>query len=74
MSEISPQEFGRLTAKVETLEEQVAEMRADLRAVRDMLAEARGGWKLMLAIAGFAGTAGALLSKAIVFFSQAGPK
>lgn len=74
MSDISPQEFGRLTAKVETLEEQVAEMRADLKAVRDMLSEARGGWKLMLGIAGFAGAAGAVLTKLAMFFSQAAPK
>jgi len=73
VSEIDPQDFGRLTAKVEMLEEQVAEMRADLRAVRDMLNEAKGGWKLMLAVAGFAGTAGALLSKFLVFF-QSTPK
>lgn len=70
MSTIDPQDFGRLTAKAEMLEEQVAEMRSDLRAVRDMLAEARGGWKLMLAVAGFAGTAGAILSKFVVFFSK----
>ena len=74
MSDIDPQDFGRLTAKVEMLEEQVAEMRADLRAVRDMLNEAKGGWKLMLGIAGFAGAAGALLSKFVIFFSQAAPK
>ena len=74
MSDIDPQSFGRLTAKVEMLEEQVAEMRADLRAVRDMLNEAKGGWKLMLAVAGLAGTAGAILSKFAMFFSQAAPK
>jgi hypothetical protein len=70
MNDINPHNFGRLTAKVEMLEEQVAEMRSDLRAVRDMLNEARGGWKLMLAVAGFAGTIGAGLSKFVVFFSQ----
>ena len=74
MSDIDPQEFGRLTAKVERLEMEVAEMRADLRAVRDMLSEAKGGWKLMLAVAGFAGTAGAVITKAAMFISQAGPK
>lgn len=71
MSDIDPQDFGRLTAKVEMLEEQVAEMRADLRAVRDMLNEARGGWKLMLAVAGFAGTAGALIAKFLPFLYSA---
>lgn len=71
MSDIDPQDFGRLTAKVEMLEEQVSEMRADLRAVRDMLNEARGGWKLMLGIAGFAGAAGALFAKFLPFLYSA---
>lgn len=69
MSEIDPQEFGELKARVEflissdALKTKLLEQLAnDMQAVRLQLAEARGGWKLLLALGGASGTVGAALA------------
>jgi len=63
MSEINPQEFGRLAAKVEQLEKDVAELRADVKSLIVMLEQARGGWKTLMLVGGMAGAVGAALGK-----------
>jgi hypothetical protein len=55
--------MGRHGAEITQLRGDVAEMRADLRAIRETLAEARGGWKAIMVVAGFSGTLGAALMK-----------
>jgi hypothetical protein len=67
MTVIDPQEFGRLQAQVETLIQSDAaktdllvKLANDMQAVRLQLAEARGGWRLLLAMGGAAGTVGAM--------------
>jgi hypothetical protein len=62
VSEIDPQEFGRLQATVDALESDMSEMKADVRIIRDAITEARGGWKLLLLIGGAAATVGAAVS------------
>lgn len=66
MTMIDPQEFGRLQAQVATLvisdaskTDLLVKLADDMQAVRLQLAEARGGWRLLLAIGGAAGTVGA---------------
>jgi hypothetical protein len=39
-------------ARVEERMKDIGEMRRDIRDIRDMLAQAKGGWKTMLMIAG----------------------
>ena len=69
MTTIDPQEFGRLQAQVETLiksdaskTELLVKLADDMQAVRLQLAEARGGWKLLVALGGASGTVGAGLA------------
>lgn len=72
MTTIDPQEFGRLQAQVETLiasdaskTELLQTMAADMTAIRLQLAEARGGWRLLVAMGGAAGTVGAAITWAV---------
>jgi hypothetical protein len=65
VSDIDPQEFGRLQAQVETLIESDREktellktLAADMTAVRLQLAEAKGGWRLLMAIGGASASIG----------------
>ena len=74
MAEIDPQEFGRLQAQVQQLldadkekSQLLTELAEDMRAVRLQLAEARGGWRLLLALGGMAGSAGALITWAATY-------
>lgn len=65
MSDIDPVEFGRLQAQVAALlksDEQKTELlqqlAEDMTAVRLQLAEAKGGWKLLMLLGGGAATLG----------------
>lgn len=80
-ADIDPKEFGRLQAEVEALrlgEERTAQaleaMAKSLQAIEIQLAEARGGWRTLLMVSGAAGTAGALLTKLIMWATQVAPK
>ena len=63
-------DLGRLQGEMEgvnreigDIKEHQSEMKADLRSILTTLSEARGGWKTLLLVAGFAGGMGALASK-----------
>ena len=60
-------ELGELQAEVRNVKEDVTEMKSDLRVIRDTLAQARGGWKTLLLVAGIAGVMGAAVSKLATF-------
>lgn len=77
MTESEQRTIGRLEAEIEALQHQMARQEAqnvqimtDLRDIRETLATAKGGWKTLLAVAGLAGTLGALLSKLAPFLSN----
>lgn len=50
--------------KLDALEQRCAKMEIKLDAIIKTLNEARGGWRMLILIAGIAGTAGAALTKA----------
>ena len=58
-------EIGELTAKVENLEKQTADMSADIKQMRVFMEQARGSWKTVMGIAGFAAAVGALATKLV---------
>lgn len=60
-------ELGELNAKVERLELEMREIRGDLRAVRDAVVSAHGGWKILVVLASMAGMAGAAAAKLFPF-------
>jgi hypothetical protein len=72
MSDIDPQEFGRMQAQVELLLRSDAEktellkaLAADVSAMREQMAEARGGWKLMMMLGGASAAFGGAISWAL---------
>lgn len=75
MADFDPIAFGRLQAQVENLlrsDEEKTEllktMAADMQAIRLQLAEARGGWRLLMLLGGGAATLGSGLTWAINHF------
>jgi hypothetical protein len=75
MSDIDPQEFGRLQARVEQLiasdtqkTELLAKLADDMQAVRLQLAEARGGWRLLVMLGGASSVIGACITWAAQHF------
>ena len=78
MSDIDPQEFGRLQSQVETLIASDARktilletMTTSISAIQLQLAEARGGWRLLVALGGMSATlASAVTWAAHEFFKR----
>jgi chromosome condensin MukBEF ATPase and DNA-binding subunit MukB len=60
---IDEREFGQLEARMEVLEREMKEMRADMRYVRDAISTAQGSWKTMAWVIGVSGIAGAMSAK-----------
>lgn len=61
-------QVGRHGAEIESLRREIEEMRQDVREIANTLAEARGGWKTLMLVAGIAGAVGAGLAKAGMLF------
>jgi hypothetical protein len=77
MPDVDLQEFGRLQAEVSALRRDMDrmahvldDMNQTLSEVQRELSEARGGWKTMMLLGGASATLGALVVKAVTFFSQ----
>lgn len=70
MSDEIQRDLGRLEAKVEGVVTDVSEMRADIKAIRETLAEARGGWRTLAWVSGASASFGALVVKLFPWFSS----
>jgi uncharacterized protein (DUF1786 family) len=75
MSDIDPQEFGRLQAQVETLiasdaakTKLLETMATSISAIQLQLAEASGGWKVLVMLGGASATLGSLVTWAFTHF------
>lgn len=60
-------ELGRLGATVDQIEKDVAELRKDMKEVRDIVVRAGAGWKALVAVAGFAAVLGGLAMSIITW-------
>lgn len=56
-------EIAVLKTQVAHLQSHVDEIRTDLKEIKATLAEARGGWKTLMLVAGVSSTLGAFLVK-----------
>jgi hypothetical protein len=52
-------DIGRHDAQIEALQSEVVLIRKDLDEIKRLLNESRGGWKVMMAVAGLSGAVGA---------------
>jgi hypothetical protein len=56
-------DIGRHDAQIETLQADMVLVKNDVHEIKMMLAEAKGGWRTLMAVGGFAAFVGATLSK-----------
>lgn len=78
---IDPREFGRLEGAVDSLKKEVddikvnqAAMSVKLDLVLDKLSEAKGGWRLLMALGGAAATIGGLVTWFATHTFTVGPR
>ena len=67
---MSDYEIGHLKGRVDGLEDDVKEIKADVKSILATVNQSRGGFKTLLAVSGISGTFGALLVKIIPFTSS----
>lgn len=60
---MTDREMGEHDARLKALEQQVTELRADVKSILSVLSEARGGWKTLMLVGGIAGMMGATIAK-----------
>ena len=80
MNDIDPQQFGELRAQVQMLlksdEEKTELLRAlseNVTAMRLQMAEASGGWKVLMALGTVSASLGGAVTWAITHFTGKGP-
>lgn len=61
-------DLGSHDAEIRTLKAEVHALRGDVAEIKQMLSEARGGWKTMMAVAGLSSSLGAMLSYMVTKF------
>jgi len=69
MTDDVQRDLGRMEAQITALISQVSALNAKVDAIDKTLSEARGGWRLLLLIGGFAGTVGGLVGKFLPFLN-----
>jgi len=57
---ISPREYGQLEADVRHLQASVQAMQMDIKVMRDLMEQSRGGWRMLMLLGGAASTLGAV--------------
>ncbi len=60
--------LGDHNARIDAMEEELRELRRDMREVLTMLHEAKGGYKTLMLAAGVAGSVGAVIGKFLPIF------
>lgn len=62
MSDIDPQQFGRLQAQVEVLIKTVESLDRKVDVLTAQLSEAKGGWRVLMLLGGASATVGSALT------------
>lgn len=68
MSEKIEVSVGKLEVQVERLEQDMIEMKGDVKAIRATLDETKGSWKMLLVVGGFAAAIGSFMTKIITIW------
>ena len=65
---IDMREYGRLEAEVAQLTKDMKFLKETVEAMRDMMQESKGGWKVIMMLSGISGSIGAVLSWLVTHF------
>lgn len=58
MAIIDPRDFGKLESQVTQLVKDMDEMKENVQAMRNLMEQSKGGWRVLVFLGGIAGTVG----------------
>ena len=61
MADIDPRDYGKLEATVDQLVTDVKQLKEDVRAMRDLMEQSKGGWRTLAFLGGIAGSVGGFI-------------
>lgn len=70
MAPSEARELENLSTRLTRLEQDTKEQSVILNELRDMMVAARGSWKFVMAVAGFAAAVGGLIAKFLPFWQM----
>jgi hypothetical protein len=70
MTEDVQRDLGRMEGQIAALISQVSALNSKVDAIDKTLSEARGSWRVLLLIGGFAGTVGGFVGKFLPFLTM----
>ena len=65
-------DLGKHEAEITQLKNDMQSVKADVSEIKQMLSEAKGGWKVLMLVAGGAGALGAFAQKFITLLAAVG--
>lgn len=65
MSDSVEVSVAKMEVQVQRLEQDMAELKGDVKAIRATLDRASGGWKMLIVVGGISATIGSLFTKII---------
>ena len=61
-------DLAKAEARIEIMQQEVTELRSDVRTLLNFISEAKGGWRMLMISAAVAGAVGAGLAKVFTLF------
>ena len=58
---IDPRDFGKMESQVAQLVKDMDEMKANVQAMRNLMEQSKGGWRVLVFLGGIAGTIGGVI-------------
>lgn len=59
--QIDPRDFGKMESQVGQLVKDMDEMKANVQAMRNLMEQSKGGWRVLVFLGGIAGTVGGII-------------
>lgn len=61
MEPIDPRDFGKMESQVAQLVKDMDEMKANVQAMRNLMEQSKGGWRVLVFLGGIVGTIGGVI-------------
>ena len=62
-------DLAKAEARIEIMQQEITSLRGEVRLLLNFIAEAKGGWRMLMISAAVAGAVGAILTKLVAWYT-----